>query len=72
LTRTNTSCQADGLRFSRDTDRDVGRTVSPSSTAKQLDAVQAIGDLDRFDRFAAPAKLWEDLRTRFPELLTSG
>ena len=34
--------------------------------------MQAIGDLDRFDRFAAPAKLWEDLRTRFPELLTSG
>jgi RNA polymerase sigma factor (sigma-70 family) len=37
--------------------------------AKQLDTVAAIGDLYRFDRFAAPAELWDDLRTRFPELL---
>jgi hypothetical protein len=35
--------------------------------AKQLDAV-AIGDLYRFDRFAAPAELWDDLQARFPEL----
>jgi len=37
--------------------------------AKQLDAVAAIGDLYRFDRFAAPAQLWDDLQARFPELL---
>jgi RNA polymerase sigma factor (sigma-70 family) len=40
--------------------------------AKQLDAVTAIGDLYRFDRFAAPAKVWDDLQTRFPELLKAG
>ena len=39
--------------------------------AKQLDAVVAIGDQYRFDRFAAPARLWEELQARFPELLTS-
>ena len=39
--------------------------------AKQLDAVVAIGDLYRFDRFAAPAQLWEELQSRFPDLLTS-
>jgi RNA polymerase sigma factor (sigma-70 family) len=37
--------------------------------AKQLDAVAAIGDLYRFDRFAAPAELWDGLEARFPELL---
>jgi RNA polymerase sigma factor (sigma-70 family) len=37
--------------------------------AKQLDAVAAIGDLYRFDRFAAPAEVWDDLQARFPELL---
>jgi RNA polymerase sigma factor (sigma-70 family) len=39
--------------------------------AKQLDTVVAIGDLYRFDRFAAPAQLWGDLQSRFPDLLTS-
>lgn len=39
--------------------------------AKQLDSVLAIGDLYRFDRFAAPAELWDDLQARFPDLLTS-
>jgi hypothetical protein len=39
--------------------------------AKQLDAVVAIGDLYRFDRFAAPAKVWDDLQARFPELLNA-
>jgi RNA polymerase sigma factor (sigma-70 family) len=39
--------------------------------AKQLDMVAAIGDLYRFDRFAAPAQLWDDLRERFPELLNA-
>ncbi len=39
--------------------------------AKQLDDVVAIGDLYRFDRFAAPAALWDDLQRRYPELLTA-
>jgi hypothetical protein len=39
--------------------------------AKQLDAVVAIGDLYRFDRFAAPDRLWADLQARFPDLLAS-
>jgi hypothetical protein len=39
--------------------------------AKQLDTVTAIGDLYRFDRFAAPAEVWEGLRARFPELLNA-
>ncbi len=39
--------------------------------AKQLDAVVAIGELYRFDRLAAPARLWEELQARFPDLLTS-
>jgi RNA polymerase sigma factor (sigma-70 family) len=40
--------------------------------AKQLDAVAAIGDLYRFDRFAAPTELWGELQARFPELLNAG
>jgi RNA polymerase sigma factor (sigma-70 family) len=40
--------------------------------AKQLDDVVAIGDLYRFDRFAAPAALWDDLQQRFPALLAAG
>ena len=39
--------------------------------AKQLYMVTAIGDLYRFDRFAAPAQLWEDPLERFPELLNA-
>jgi RNA polymerase sigma factor (sigma-70 family) len=39
--------------------------------AKQLDMIVAIGDLYRFDRFAAPATLWDDLQARFPELMAS-
>jgi hypothetical protein len=40
--------------------------------AKQLDEVVAIGDLYRFDRFTAPASLWDDLQQRCPELLIAG
>lgn len=40
--------------------------------AKQLDAVVAIGDLYRVDRFAAPSEVWDDLQARFPELLSAG
>ena len=39
--------------------------------AKQLDTVAAIGDFYRFDRFTAPAALWDDLQARFPELLSA-
>ena len=39
--------------------------------ARQLDDVMAIGDLYRFDRFTAPASLWDDLQQRYPELLTA-
>jgi RNA polymerase sigma factor (sigma-70 family) len=39
--------------------------------AKQLDAIDVIGELYRFDRFAAPAELWDDLQARFPELLNA-
>jgi RNA polymerase sigma factor (sigma-70 family) len=39
--------------------------------AKQLDTVGAIGDLYRFDRFAAPGELWDELQARFPELLSA-
>jgi Sigma-70, region 4 len=39
--------------------------------AKQLDAVAAVGDLYRFDRFTAPAEVWADLQARFPELLNA-
>jgi len=39
---------------------------------KQLDTVVAIGDLYRFDRFAAPVALWDDLQARFPDLLGAG
>ena len=39
--------------------------------AKQLDDVVAIGDLYRFDRFAAPATLWDDLQQRYPALLAA-
>ncbi|MGH7541829.1 MAG: hypothetical protein ACRELC_12600 [Gemmatimonadota bacterium] len=39
---------------------------------KKLDAVQAIGDRHRVDRFAAPDELWEEPQTRFPALLASG
>jgi len=40
--------------------------------AKQLDTIDAIGELYRFDRFAAPAQVWDDLQARFPELLSAG
>jgi RNA polymerase sigma factor (sigma-70 family) len=40
--------------------------------AKQLDELVAIGDLYRFDRFAAPVTLWNELERRYPELLAAG
>jgi RNA polymerase sigma factor (sigma-70 family) len=40
--------------------------------ARQLDDVVAIGDLYRFDRFTAPAELWDELQGRFPDLLDAG
>lgn len=47
-------------------------TVWIEPLARHLDEVVAIGDLYRFDRFAAPAALWDDLRQRYPELLEAG
>jgi RNA polymerase sigma factor (sigma-70 family) len=59
----------DRLRLARHARQEVRVWVEP--VAKQLDAVVAIGELYRFDRFAAPARLWEELEARFPDLLTS-
>jgi Sigma-70, region 4 len=58
------------LRLARHRREQVRAWIEP--VAKQLDTVVAIGDLYRFDRFAAPAALWDDLQARFPELLGSG
>ena len=59
----------DRLPLARHARQEARVWVEP--VAKQLDAVVAIGDLYRFDRFAAPARLWEELQARFPDLLTS-
>jgi RNA polymerase sigma factor (sigma-70 family) len=59
----------DRLPLARHAREEVRMWVEP--VAKQLDAVVAIGDLYRIDRFAAPARLWEELQARFPDLLTS-
>jgi RNA polymerase sigma factor (sigma-70 family) len=57
------------LSLARHLRQEVRVWIEP--VAKQLDAVVAIGDLYRFDRFAAPAKVWNDLQARFPELLNT-
>jgi hypothetical protein len=59
----------DRLPLARHARQEVRVWVEP--VARQLDAVVAIGELYRFDRFAAPARLWEELQARFPDLLTS-
>jgi hypothetical protein len=48
------------LSLARHPRQEVRVWIEP--VAKQLDAVVAIGDLYRFDRFAAPAKVWNDLQ----------
>ena len=58
------------LRFARHSRRPPRVWIEPA--ARQLDAVVAIGDLYRFDRFAAPGELWDDLQARFPELVNTG
>lgn len=60
----------DDLRLAGHSREEVRVWIDP--VAKQLDDVVAIGDLYRFDRFAAPAALWDDLRQRFPVLLAAG
>jgi len=55
------------LPFATHAREEVRAWVEP--LAKQLDDVAAIGDLYRYDRFAAPAALWADLQQRFPTLL---
>jgi hypothetical protein len=59
----------DHLPLARHPREEVRVWIEP--VAKQLDSVLAIGDLYRFDRFAAPAELWDDLQSRFPDPLTS-
>jgi hypothetical protein len=39
--------------------------------ARQHDEAIAIGDLYRFDRFAAPDARWDDLQRRFPASLAA-
>jgi RNA polymerase sigma factor (sigma-70 family) len=57
------------LPLARHPRQEVREWIEP--VAKQLDMVTAIGDLYRFDRFAAPAQLWDDLQERFPDLLNA-
>jgi hypothetical protein len=57
----------DHLVLSKHPREEVRVWIEPA--AKALDLVVAIGDIYRYDRFAAPAEVWDDLQTRFPELL---
>jgi RNA polymerase sigma factor (sigma-70 family) len=57
------------LPLARHPRQDVRVWIEP--VAKQLDAIGVIGDLYRFDRFVAPARLWDDLQARFSELLNA-
>ncbi len=68
--RTAGILQPDNLRLAEHPRNEVRLWIEP--LAKQLDDVMAIGDLYRFDRFAAPASLWDDLQQRYPELLAAG
>ncbi len=38
----------------------------------RISCTHGIGDLDRFDRFAVPAKLWGDLQRTYSDLLAAG
>jgi RNA polymerase sigma factor (sigma-70 family) len=58
------------LTLARHPRQEARRWIEP--VARQLDTIVALGDLYRFDRFAAPARLWDDLQARFPELLGAG
>lgn len=60
----------DDLPLAEHSREEVRAWIDP--LAKQLDDVVAIGDLYRFDRFTAPAVLWDDLQQRFPALLAAG
>jgi RNA polymerase sigma factor (sigma-70 family) len=60
----------DHLAFASHVREEVRVWIEPA--ARQLDELVAIGDLYRFDRFAAPAALWNGLRERYPELLSAG
>jgi RNA polymerase sigma factor (sigma-70 family) len=57
------------LPLARHPRHEVRRWIEP--VAKELDAVAAIGDLYRFDRFAAPTEVWDELQARFPKLLNA-
>jgi RNA polymerase sigma factor (sigma-70 family) len=57
----------DDLSFATHAREEVRVWIEPY--ARQLDEVTTIGDLYRFDRFAVPAALWQDLQDRYPDLL---
>ena len=59
----------DHLAFAGHAREEVRVWIEPA--ARQLDELVAIGDVYRFDRFAAPAALWDGLRARYPELLSA-
>jgi RNA polymerase sigma factor (sigma-70 family) len=59
----------DDLPLAQHSREEVRVWIDP--VAKELDDVVAIGELYRFDRFTAPAALWDDLQQRFPALLAA-
>jgi RNA polymerase sigma factor (sigma-70 family) len=60
----------DHLRLAGHPRQQVRVWIEP--VARQLDEVVAIGELYRFDRFAALATLWNELQQRYPELVAAG
>lgn len=60
----------DDLPLAEHAREEVRAWIEP--VAKQLEDVVAIGNLYRFDRFAAPAALWDELKERYPQLLGTG
>ncbi len=60
----------DDLAFAQHPRVEVRVWIEPA--AKALDEVVAIGDLYRFDRFAAPGAVWDELVDRYPVLLDAG
>lgn len=60
----------DDLPLATHAREEVRTWVEP--VAGQLDDMMAMGALYRFDRFKAPAALWDELQERFPDLLDAG
>jgi Sigma-70 region 2 len=69
--------QQRGRRHPQPRSRAVGSPCPPGGAGLGRTRGQAAGrggghrELYRFDRLAAPARLWEELQARFPDLLTS-